>query len=393
MIDKTYLAFSRAKAQELLTDFSDKKLPLYAKMRNYDFENKTKNFVSYLSPMISRKILTEQEILKYVLKRYSSKNIGKFIDEIMWRSYWRGFLETHPLIFYDYQDDLTKFEKIKKEKPYINAINGKTKIDCFDSWAKELASTGYLHNHARMWFSSIWIFTLRLPWQLGADYFMNHLLDGDIASNTLSWRWVAGMHTKGKQYLAYSENIKKYTDNRFNPKNSLNANSFPISDNRIYLPQIIEYKDEYTKAKSKSALIIHENDLSLENINHYDFIFIQEKPSYEPRRSGKINQYITNCLSKNYKILYKKYPSRVFSFSLSDPKTFNELVITNKIQYLSMSYPYISNLETHLNKFLGKVQTEVNIYNSKWDKKVWPHCSKGFFKLKKNIPQLIAEYI
>ncbi len=68
-------------------------------------------------------------------------------------------------------------------------------------------ATGYLHNHARMWFASIWIFTLRLPWELGADFFLRHLLDGDPASNTLSWRWVGGMQTMGKTYLARADNI------------------------------------------------------------------------------------------------------------------------------------------------------------------------------------------
>ena len=63
-----------------------------------------------------------------------------------------------------------------------------------------------------MWFASIWIFTLNLPWQLGADFFMQHLLDGDPASNTLSWRWVAGIQTKGKNYLARKSNIEKYSN-------------------------------------------------------------------------------------------------------------------------------------------------------------------------------------
>ena len=67
---------------------------------------------------------------------------------------------------------------------------------------KELKETNYLHNHARMWFASIWIFTLDLPWQLGAEFFMKHLYDGDAASNTLGWRWVAGIQTQGKNYLA-----------------------------------------------------------------------------------------------------------------------------------------------------------------------------------------------
>ena len=67
-----------------------------------------------------------------------------------------------------------------------------------------------------MWFASIWIFTLELPWQLGAEFFMQHLYDGDSASNTLGWRWVAGIQTQGKHYLASEWNIKKFTNNRFN---------------------------------------------------------------------------------------------------------------------------------------------------------------------------------
>jgi deoxyribodipyrimidine photo-lyase len=98
------------------------------------------------------------------------------------------------------------------------AMLGETGIDGFDHWARELVATGYLHNHARMWFASIWIFTLRLPWELGADFFLRHLIDGDPASNTLSWRWVAGLHTPGKTYLATADNIRQNTRGRFAPE-------------------------------------------------------------------------------------------------------------------------------------------------------------------------------
>jgi deoxyribodipyrimidine photo-lyase len=79
-----------------------------------------------------------------------------------------------------------------------------------DAFAQELTRTGYLHNHARMWFASYWIHVLRLPWELGADFFYRHLLDADPASNTLSWRWVAGLQTKGKTYLVRRSNLEKY---------------------------------------------------------------------------------------------------------------------------------------------------------------------------------------
>ncbi len=113
---------------------------------------------------------------------------------------------------------------------YQSAISGQTGIDCFDAWAAELVRTGYLHNHARMWFASIWIFTLELPWQLGADFFYRHLLDGDPASNTLSWRWVGGLHTAGKTYQARASNIARYTDNRFNPQGQLARSAPPLSE-------------------------------------------------------------------------------------------------------------------------------------------------------------------
>ena len=73
-----------------------------------------------------------------------------------------------------------------------------------------------------MWFASIWIFTLKLPWQLGAAFFMEYLFDGDAASNTLSWRWVAGIHTINKAYFASAKNIQKYSSKRVS-QNSLNV--------------------------------------------------------------------------------------------------------------------------------------------------------------------------
>jgi hypothetical protein len=79
-----------------------------------------------------------------------------------------------------------------------------------DAIARELIATGYLHNHARMWWASYWIHVERLPWELGADWFFRHLLDADPASNTLSWRWVAGLQTPGKTYLVRKSNIEKY---------------------------------------------------------------------------------------------------------------------------------------------------------------------------------------
>ena len=106
-----------------------------------------------------------------------------------------------------------------------------------------------------MWFASIWIYTLNLPWQLGAEFFMNHLLDADPASNTLSWRWVAGLHTKNKQYITSAENIKKFTDNKYYPKGQLNFNIIQPSEWKDYNPIDLNIKKFHGREKVKYCLL------------------------------------------------------------------------------------------------------------------------------------------
>ncbi|OYU16679.1 MAG: DNA photolyase, partial [Rhodobacteraceae bacterium PARR1] len=131
--------------------------------------------------------------------------------------------------------------------------------DGFDHWARELAKTGWMHNHARMWFASIWIFPLRLPWQLGADFFLRHLLDGDAASNTLSWRWVAGLHTPGKTYLASADNIAKNTGGRFRPQGlALRADALPFVAPPAPRPAPV---GEHWSPDLPTLLLLHEDDL------------------------------------------------------------------------------------------------------------------------------------
>jgi hypothetical protein len=164
-------------------------------------------------------VIGEREVLEAVLGAHSPRAAEKFIVEVFWRIYFKGYLEQRPAIWANYcagrDGALAALERnAGLSTAYAEATEGRTGIEAFDVWARELVATGYLHNHARMWFASIWIFTLKLDWRLGADFFLRHLMDGDAASNTLSWRWVAGLHTKGKHYLARADNIARYTAGR-----------------------------------------------------------------------------------------------------------------------------------------------------------------------------------
>ena len=212
---------TRARGQQRLAEFLPAAGRRYADERNHDNgpEAGGRGNVSQLSPWLHAGLLGASEVLSGVLGQHSPRAAEKFIAEVFWRIYFKGYLEQRPAVWADYcagrDAALAALERNSGlTKAYREATEGRTGIEAFDVWARELVEIGYLHNHARMWFASIWIFTLRLDWQLGADFFLRHLIDGDAASNTLSWRWVAGLHTRGKHYLARPDNIARYTAGR-----------------------------------------------------------------------------------------------------------------------------------------------------------------------------------
>lgn len=213
---------TRAAAIDRLRAFLPRAGEAYASGRNHDLGPGEAATVSRLSPYLRHRLILEEEVLRPAVVRHGLRLSARFVGEVMWRTYWKGWLDLRPEPWRRYEVDLTKAVEALGADPaladrYAAAVAGETGIDAFDAFAAELAATGSLHNHARMWFASIWIFTLKLPWVLGADLFLRHLADADPASNTLSWRWVAGLQTPGKTYLATAENIAAFTGGRFRP--------------------------------------------------------------------------------------------------------------------------------------------------------------------------------
>jgi deoxyribodipyrimidine photo-lyase len=225
--------------------------------------------ISRLSPWVQKRLLLEEEVVAAARDRWSFEAVEKFVQEVYWRTYWKGWLEHRPEAWSRWVEAVPRLRESLSSGQRSSleaACAGRTGIDGFDDWAKELVGTGYLHNHARMWFASIWIFTLKLPWELGAAFFYEHLLDGDVASNTLSWRWVAGLQTPGKTYVARADNIAHYTDGRHAPMSGqLASAAFALSEPA--LPRVAAWTEDPLWGKSaegRAGLWLHPEDLAAE---------------------------------------------------------------------------------------------------------------------------------
>jgi len=373
---------SRVKAVEKLDDFIQKNLHEYSKLRNFDFGPEKRSNVSCLSPYITHGIISEQEIIKKSLSKYSFSKNEKFIQEVLWRTYWKGWLELRPNVWEDYLIELNKIrEEFKHNQNYTNAINGKTNIECFNHWVIELKENNYLHNHTRMWFASIWIFTLELPWQLGAEFFMQHLYDGDSASNTLGWRWVAGIQTQGKHYLASEWNIKKFTNNRFN-NIKLNENAPPKISRKNY--SIIK-QDFSNKNINDRNLLIFENNLSFETTDFQNNIFkkIYLISNKNENRSIKLSEKVIKFKSLLIDDQKKRLKDKSIDcdvVDISEIKNINESVIA--------LYPTVGeNLD-----YLIKNNLKLDFLYRKLDQCSWQYCNKGFFNFKNYIPKIISTF-
>ena len=371
---------TRKGALDKLDYFIENEISNYNFKRNFDFGPKKRGNVSCLSPYITHRLINEYETIKIVLKKYPYQKVEKYIQEVFWRVYWKGWLELRPKVWTDFLEDL---KIIKDDEKLDQAKNGETEIDCFNDWVKELKEFNYLHNHTRMWFASIWIFTLKLPWQKGAEFFLRHLYDGDAASNTLGWRWVAGIQTKGKNYVAQSWNIEKFTNNRYQ-KIKLNDNAVPLVDRREYNLNQIENIDNNSSSKN---LIFFENDLNLEKfkIDKYQNIYsiLLDNEHRKIKLDGKVLEFKKKLIANTIKTFSKNIKS------ISNSSYFDLL---NEKKDFDVIYPSIGENKSFLNNLIKKADLKINFLKDERDIFCWKFSNKGYFNFKSNIPKIIASF-
>lgn len=364
----------------------------YATKRNYDLPQQSHPHVSQLSPYLRHRLITEEEVVQAVLGRYSPATAEKFVAEVCWRTYWKGWLELRPSAWADVRRDLDHIDRTG----VAVAEAGETDIAAFNDWAQELRATGYLHNHARMWFASIWIFTLGLPWQAGADFFMRHLLDGDPASNTLSWRWVAGLQTHGKHYLARSSNISKYTDGRYNPEWRLNTQALPLSGPAHPSPRAAPLGDVVDHGL-RTGVLFHEEDLSpgfllshLEDRCETHAALL----ATSARSPGQVSAPVMAFARGAVEDARACWGSR---FGDAGPVSDQTDVLCHwaveaGLEQIVTPYAPVGPTASALRRLRAALDQQgvglVQVLRP-WDKSAWPHATHGFFKFKKQIPSLI----
>jgi len=373
---------SRAKALNQLNNFVENNLSEYSRLRNFDFGPEKRSNISCLSPYITHGIINEQEVIQKALSKFSFSKNEKFIQEVLWRTYWKGWLELRPNVWTDYLAELNQIKnEFQNNQNYLSAIDGKTDIECFNAWVNELKDNNYLHNHTRMWFASIWIFTLELPWQLGAEFFMQHLYDGDAASNTLGWRWVAGVQTQGKHYLASEWNIKKFTNNRFE-NIKLNENAPPKISEKSY--QIIKQSFTNPQNIENKNLLIFENNLSFEITDFKDNSFkkIYLVSNKNENRSIKLSEKLVKFKSQ----LIEDQGQR-----LKDQSIDYQIVDIGELTNIENCYGLYPTVGENLD-FLKSNNLKINFLYRNLDQLAWQYCNKGFFNFKNYIPKIVSTF-
>ena len=392
----------RGEALDRLEAFAPNAGRRYADARNRDPGPGLRDNVSMLSPYIRHRVVTEREVLEAALRQHSPQAAEKFIQEVFWRTYWKGWLQMRPQVWQAFLKERDADRERLERSPDLRAAmayaeEGRTGIDGFDDWARELVQMGYLHNHARMWFASIWIFTLRLPWSLGADFFLRHLLDADPASNTLGWRWVAGIQTPGKIYLAQPENIEKYTGARYRPK-GLASRAQPIRNETPPSPAPIQ-PAAALPSNRPAILLLHGDDFTAHELIppgadiRAAVVAASGHPDHPWPFGRHANRFVASLAADTANRLTRDGKTNVHIIDALQADALRRHCDHNQVRTLVTTEVSVGPLADGLQHVTRELETdgiEIVPLRRHWDDLAWPHATHGFFRFRQQIPELIV---
>lgn len=366
----------------------------YAEGRNSDLGPGRPSAVSQLSPWLRYRLLNEQEVCAAVLERHSLAAAEKYVQEVLWRTYWKGWLEMRPGIWERFLVERDEqHERLRNVRALEQAEAGRTGIEGFDDWARELVETGYLHNHARMWFASIWIFTLRLPWTLGADFFLRHLIDADAASNTLSWRWVAGLQTAGKTYLATADNIARYTGGRFAPK-GLTEIAEPLTEAPV--PAAAPLPAAGSARGAPALLLItsedmHPDDAVLRKVDICGTCIAADPALLWGEKARGFVADAAHDMAASLGETGRAPVKRIDALNAEAIVQASREAGVNRVVTPYAPVGPVATRLTEIAKALAGEGIELVQVRRAWDDTFWPHARKGFFPFKQHMGRLLED--
>lgn len=394
MIIPSAFAATRRDGLTRLSEFLPHAGNPYASGRNIDQGPEHPGAVSRLSPYVRHRLVTERDIVTGVMARHHGDAAQKFLQEVFWRTYWKGWLEMRPAVWSRFVADrdraLMSFADIAA---IAAAEGGTTGIAGFDDWARELVETGYLHNHARMWFASIWIFTLRLPWALGADFFLRHLVDADAASNTLSWRWVAGLQTVGKTYLATADNISRFTNGRFSPK-GLAQEAVALTEPAIEAAAPLPDLEPFDDATPALLLVTHE-DLNPETLfpagRAIKAAIILADPDLLWGTAAR--QFAKAAAADTASRVASQYKCKADVLDGLDSDALAAAAHSARVKTIVTPFAPVGPVAdalASLTPALAEQGIRLQQVRRAWDSQFWPFANKGYFAFKERLPALLA---
>ena len=392
---------TRQSALQRLDDFLAE-APLYAAMRNHVASGHP--HVSRLSAAIRHRLITEAEVVEAALQKYPFRVVEKFLQEVLWRGYWKGWLERHPRVWDHYGvSDAAVDPEVATACREVAA--GRSPSGIMNHFARELLETGYLHNHARMWWASYWIHHCGLPWEFGARHFFRHLLDADPASNTLGWRWVAGRQTRGKTYLATAQNIRKFCapelleqaggvglDEHVVARAGLaddptvdDLNGLPELPNEVGLPD----------PQRRIALILHDEDLCLETgpaDSLRPAVVLQFIPEPEPPPSEPRAQWLGQARADAARRAAAHFGCEVRV--CRTPEAMTGACVAEGVGSVFLMEPFVGPLRDQLREWPADLLPRgisLGRLRRKWDSVLLPHASRGFFPFWNKVGRMLAK--
>ncbi len=306
--------FPEAAGLNLRDDFVGGRREALKRLETIDAKryNANRNFlngsVSQLSPYLRHGCISMKEVYDFIMQKFGDEG-QRFITQLAWRDFWHHVWAKHgDSIFSDMEP-----AKVKLSRAILpeDIKTGHTGLPCMDGIIQDLLNNGYVHNHSRMWFASYAVHWRGIDWREAADWFEAHLLDGDLASNHLSWQWIASTFSS-KPYYFNKENIGRYTGEKYcanceaicpfnDTYEALNDRLFDeISTPEQYMypvPKVVKHEPISATAK---AVFVHDQMLSPSNpvlgeMLHQIFVF---DPAFHGKWSLNRLQFVADCLAE-----------------------------------------------------------------------------------------------